>query len=366
MRKIKKRLSFLFIFALILTNMNIVINAADNISVYYNDKKIDFDVQPIVVDDRTLVPMRKLFEVLGATVQYDSETNTAVGYTKGIRVEIPIGESYILHNYVHESLDVPSQEIDGRVLIPLRAVAEAFCMSVQYDEASQKVTLSPLNILGEYDLSERYYYYGKLIAQKPSGYGAVYNKETGSCERMEFFKSNGDTSKGIDGCYDLNVLVDLSSGSFEDGTACGYIEWYEGTFTYEGWIENNIFNGKGSYYEGSYSYKGDFVNGLYDGYGVQNWSNDGHHFEGYFKNGLRNGSGTYIADGDFKYIGEWKDGDRSGYGIEYDYNKKRLSNGAWKQYEGVWENDYPNGYGTAIYSDGTKESGMWENGEFKG
>ncbi len=45
--------------------------AKDNISVYVNDAKAAFDTDPIIENSRTLVPMRAVFEALGASVSWD-------------------------------------------------------------------------------------------------------------------------------------------------------------------------------------------------------------------------------------------------------------------------------------------------------
>ena len=48
-----------------------------SIKIYINNKKINFDVPPIMENDRTLVPMRVIFEALGAEVEWENETQTA-------------------------------------------------------------------------------------------------------------------------------------------------------------------------------------------------------------------------------------------------------------------------------------------------
>ena len=53
-----------------------------DIKVFVNGKKVLFDQEPIIKDGRTLVPLRKIFEALNATVEWDS-TNDSVKVTKG-------------------------------------------------------------------------------------------------------------------------------------------------------------------------------------------------------------------------------------------------------------------------------------------
>lgn len=56
--------------------------AKDNITVELDGKEIVFDVQPQLINDRTMVPLRAIFEALGATVAWDQSTKTVIS-TKG-------------------------------------------------------------------------------------------------------------------------------------------------------------------------------------------------------------------------------------------------------------------------------------------
>ena len=46
----------------------------NGIKVIYNEKAIDFDVPPQIINDRTMVPLRAIFEAIGATVNWDEAT----------------------------------------------------------------------------------------------------------------------------------------------------------------------------------------------------------------------------------------------------------------------------------------------------
>ncbi|MDD4689035.1 MAG: stalk domain-containing protein [Eubacteriales bacterium] len=103
-----------------------------SVSVFFNELKVDFDVKPVVVDDRTLVPMRAIFEVLGAQVDWNDKSQTATAVKDETKVAITIGGGFIV-NEREVDLDVPAQLISDRTLVPLRAISESFGCQVVWE-----------------------------------------------------------------------------------------------------------------------------------------------------------------------------------------------------------------------------------------
>ena len=114
------------------------------ISVYINDERVIFeDVRPISENDRTLVPMRAIFEALGAEVEWDEETSTAIADDGENVIEIQIDNNIMLKNGEEIELDVPARLIDdSRTVVPVRAVSEAFECSVSWSESDQTVNIT--------------------------------------------------------------------------------------------------------------------------------------------------------------------------------------------------------------------------------
>ncbi len=138
-----KLISFILTVTLLLT-MSVTVFANQSIEVYLNNEKIQFDVEPLVVNGRTMVPMRAIFEKLGAEVTWDNGTNTAVAYKndemKGVAVTI--GSPYMVDiNLKAIPLDVPAMLHNGRTLVPLRAVSEAFDCDVIWDGETSTVNI---------------------------------------------------------------------------------------------------------------------------------------------------------------------------------------------------------------------------------
>lgn len=118
------------------------IRAADDISVTVDGAALDFDVKPQIIQDRTMVPMRAIFEALGADVYWDSISNTATGIKDSTVVIIGIGSNKLYKNDTAITLDVPAALIDGRTLVPVRAVSEAFDCTVSWSDSTRTVRIT--------------------------------------------------------------------------------------------------------------------------------------------------------------------------------------------------------------------------------
>jgi len=139
----------------------VVFAAPVNVSV--NGSELTFDQPAIVENGRTLVPLRAIFEELGAPVEWDQSTQIVTATKGDITVTIQIGSNILTRNGEQITLDVPPQIVGGRALVPLRAIAESFGVEVDWDENTRTaiingqyagVSFANANSAGLYD--ERY------------------------------------------------------------------------------------------------------------------------------------------------------------------------------------------------------------------
>lgn len=123
------------------------VSAEENepITVFVDGKQIEFDVEPIMESDRVLVPMRFIFEALGADVSWDDPTSTATAVKDETTINITINSNIMLKNGEEIVLDVPARLIGERTLVPVRAVSEGLEASVEWDGESQKVNIETKN-----------------------------------------------------------------------------------------------------------------------------------------------------------------------------------------------------------------------------
>lgn len=110
----------------------ISVSASENIYVTVDGATLNFDQPPIMQNDRVLVPMRLIFEALGATVEWD-EYNQYVKATKDqIDITMQIGNSTMVKNGEYITLDTAPILLNGRTLVPVRAVAESLDATVEW------------------------------------------------------------------------------------------------------------------------------------------------------------------------------------------------------------------------------------------
>lgn len=115
--------------------------ANQKIKVYVEGEQVIFDQEPIISNGRTLVPLRKIFEALNATVDWNSKTNSVIINKNNIKVQFAIGSKKMYVGEKEITLDVEAQEINGRTLVPLRAISEAMELNVNWDGKTKIVNI---------------------------------------------------------------------------------------------------------------------------------------------------------------------------------------------------------------------------------
>lgn len=137
-----KKVSFAAVFGMVLTISGFVVNAADGISVKIDGRDINFDVPPQVINSRTMVPMRAIFEELGASVEWDATTKSINAVKGETKIKMQISNSAMYVGDVEKTLDSVPVIVDGRTLVPARAIAEALNCKVDWIEDTKSVVIT--------------------------------------------------------------------------------------------------------------------------------------------------------------------------------------------------------------------------------
>lgn len=103
---------------------------------------LSFDVPPIIEDGRVLVPLRAIFEALGATVEWDEATKKIIGKKDATTVTLKLGETTAQVNDREITLDVAATSIQGRTLVPIRFIAESLGAKVKWQVSTDTVIIS--------------------------------------------------------------------------------------------------------------------------------------------------------------------------------------------------------------------------------
>ena len=142
MRKTIKMLLILVLFIGIVTGSPKAINASSNIKVLLEGQELKFDVPPQIVEGRTLLPLRAIFEALGLEVEWDNETKTISGTAEGKEIILKLDSKDAKVNGVNKTLDVPAKAINGRTLVPVRFIAESLDMNVDWNQDTRTVKIN--------------------------------------------------------------------------------------------------------------------------------------------------------------------------------------------------------------------------------
>ena len=105
--------------------------------VKFDGNILGFDVPPIIEDGSTLVPMRFLFEQMGADVEWDSETQTATATIDSKAVTFSIDNVNARINNKSAKMDVPARLVNGKTMVPLRFLSENMGYDVDWDADSR-------------------------------------------------------------------------------------------------------------------------------------------------------------------------------------------------------------------------------------
>ena len=143
-------LSLSLVAILFLSTANV---SAGEITVEIDGKPIEFDVNPQIIEGRTMVPLRKIFEGIGALVKWDNDTQTVQARKSSKTITLSVGSADLQidkgktdaeGNPITETakLEVPAQIAGGRTLVPARAISESFGLNVDWDEKNRKVVIT--------------------------------------------------------------------------------------------------------------------------------------------------------------------------------------------------------------------------------
>lgn len=113
----------------------------ENIYVVLNNKILGFSTPPIIENGRTLVPMRFLFEQMGADVEWDQETQTATATMNNTAVAFSINDTSAEVNGTAATMDVPARLINDKTMVPLRFLSEEMGYTVTWDEATRTAVI---------------------------------------------------------------------------------------------------------------------------------------------------------------------------------------------------------------------------------
>ena len=178
--------------------MPAAVHCADDVKVMLDGNALSFDVPPQIISDRTFVPLRVIFEAMGAEVEWNGETRTVSAVKGETTVEMTIDNNVIKVSGKEVTLDVAPQIVDDRTLVPARAVAESFGATVGWDGDTRTVTItSALQATPEPTATPA------PVSEFPIEYNAALENKTSYLSNFKLTK----VEKNAQGKYDIEYTL---------------------------------------------------------------------------------------------------------------------------------------------------------------
>ena len=99
------------------------------------------DTAPKVINDRTMIPVRSMAENIGASVDWNDETKTAVIDYKNIKIELIVGSKLAKVNGAEKELETEPLVINNRTMFPARFIVETLGGSVSWNNTLKQVSI---------------------------------------------------------------------------------------------------------------------------------------------------------------------------------------------------------------------------------
>jgi len=115
--------------------------SAPYVRVFVDGSPVAFDQAPVIANGRVLVPLRGVFERLGATVAWDPALQTVLAQRAATSVSLRIGSPQAFVNGQPQVMDVPALLVGGRTMVPLRFVSQTLGADVNWDAATSTVQI---------------------------------------------------------------------------------------------------------------------------------------------------------------------------------------------------------------------------------
>jgi len=129
------------ILTMLMAFSSLVVMADDEITLMVDGKVIQTDVPPIIVNGRTMVPFRAIFEALDIPVEWNANLRMAYTTKEGSAVILTVDSEKMVVNGSIVILEVPPFISDNRLLVPARAICEALECTVDWVNDTRTVVV---------------------------------------------------------------------------------------------------------------------------------------------------------------------------------------------------------------------------------
>lgn len=100
----------------------------------------EIDSEPMIINQRTLLPIRTIIEEIGGTVDWNKETQEIILTYQGNTIRLVIDSTTAYLNDTAITIDTAPMIINGRTMLPIRFIAESFHFDVVWDNQTITIT----------------------------------------------------------------------------------------------------------------------------------------------------------------------------------------------------------------------------------
>ncbi|MCR8641781.1 stalk domain-containing protein [Paenibacillus sp. N1-5-1-14] len=318
-------------------------------SVYFGNSLIYSGAVPEMRKSVMMVPLRPLAEALHMTMDWDEEKQVIKVARERIKIELQIDNPKATVQGKEVTLLQAPRLVDGDTFIPLQLITDATEHEISVNEELQEVDIRSGFRSYVNEMLHSYFlkYEGATKDGKPHGKGKYMWEDNKVWYEGDFVEGKMQGSGTMHDVYNPDAYY---IGAFKNGLPDG-----DGKYVHAdgGYDVAHYINGKQEGLVKSYNAKGVLV------------------FEGQYKDDVTDGQGTYYAADGFKFVGNYKS-DGSLTGEAKIYRKDELiyegnfadhfRNGKGKQYvdgkveyEGDFYRDVPYGWGASYDERGKKQ-----------
>lgn len=186
-----------------------------NLQVLVDQQPLSFDQPPIMQEGRVLVPLRGVFESLGADVVYLASSRTIKATRGRTQVELTLGSRSAMVDGRSVYLDVPAISHGGRTMVPLRFVSEALGADVDWQAATRTVSITSAPSTGQPPPPVTPPPAGRLNIQN------VLHSATGALQPGDTLQvtmtgdPNGQASFDVPGAFESVPMREVRPGSYQ-------------------------------------------------------------------------------------------------------------------------------------------------------
>ena len=124
--------------------MTVTVNAntEKKIKIMVNGTELKTETEPMIIDNRIMVPFRAIFEALEVSVDWIPDTGSIIGKRSDLTMELQLNNKVAKVNGKEIELDVAVSVINGRTLVPIRFVAEEMKAKIDWEQSTRTVTIT--------------------------------------------------------------------------------------------------------------------------------------------------------------------------------------------------------------------------------